>query len=489
MNEKRFNALLQELIDENPFAIRAVLKILDLEFTDTVPTLAVTKQSKPRLLVNLQFVEEHCHDDKQVKAVIIHEFLHVLLRHTEEKAPLTPARHLALDAVINAIIHRQYGSEYSAMMAAYYADVNDLRKLLRPMNEEEEMFYDDYWDEDYPLPQWVEAWNSLFEGYLIADDIEELVKQLESEKPVAGDPIGPFTLEKGGMGEIGDLLGNHADPDGELSDVLKEALEDSMKEMNGSGIWRSPGSRGVGANPYEALFTEKDEPMRCWERKTLAVLKQYLQPDRKSRAKSEKPIDYRLPVLSPNDRRAFMRSLWAPFLPEAQWSTTKPGPEGTAQIYLDVSGSMYAEMPLIVALLGRLSRYIRRPFWAFSDVVAPAVIENGQLKAETSGDNHIDRVGAYAARDAAVRAVQTGAGECLVRVMYAPNIKQPLDVSFEMTGRGNRQSKAFFDHAAMVARYTGPVINRDLARGRHFFDDTLVWNNGYSDTGVDSVAS
>jgi hypothetical protein len=36
-------------------------------------------------------------------------------------------------------------------------------------------------------------------------------------------------------------------------------------------------------------------------------------------------------------------------------------------------------------LLGRLSRYIRRPFWAFSNIVAPAVIENGQLKADTTG--------------------------------------------------------------------------------------------------------
>ena len=107
MNEKRFHATIQELIDENPFAIRAVLKILEVEFTDTVPTLAVTTDSRPRLLVNLSFLNEHCHTEKQSKAVIIHEFLHVLLRHTEEKKRLTPARHLALDAVINAIIHRQ----------------------------------------------------------------------------------------------------------------------------------------------------------------------------------------------------------------------------------------------------------------------------------------------------------------------------------------------------------------------------------------------
>jgi hypothetical protein len=232
----------------------------------------------------------------------------------------------------------------------------------------------------------------LYSGNLIADDIEELVLQLQSEASSAGLSNSPFELETGGPGGIDDLLGNHQDDGQALSEELREALEESLKQMNGSGIWREPASRGVGANPYEALFTGQDEQMLRWERKTLAILKQYLQPDKKSQARKELPVDYRLPVLSPGDRRAFMRSLWAPFLPEAQWSTTKTGPEGSAQIYLDVSGSMYAEMPLIVALLGRLSKYIRRPFWAFSNIVTPAVIKNGQLKADTTGGTSISCV-------------------------------------------------------------------------------------------------
>jgi hypothetical protein len=48
IDEPLFRGLLQELVDENPFAIRAVLKILGLEFTDTVPTLAVTCEERPR---------------------------------------------------------------------------------------------------------------------------------------------------------------------------------------------------------------------------------------------------------------------------------------------------------------------------------------------------------------------------------------------------------------------------------------------------------
>jgi hypothetical protein len=61
-------------------------------------------------------------------------------------------------------------------------------------------------------------------------------------------------------------------------------------------------------------------------------------------------------------------------------------------VYLDVSGSMNAEMPLIVALLGRLSGWIRRPFWAFSTEVVPAVIEGGVLRTGTSGGTSLECV-------------------------------------------------------------------------------------------------
>ena len=113
MNETTFRALLGELIDDNPFACPALLQILDIVFTDAVPTLAVSCGTEPRLLVNLGFVRQHCRTEAHVKAVICHEFLHVLLRHTERADPVTPAEHLALDAVINAIIHRTLGEEYS----------------------------------------------------------------------------------------------------------------------------------------------------------------------------------------------------------------------------------------------------------------------------------------------------------------------------------------------------------------------------------------
>src|SRR5206468_5230433 len=105
-----------------------------------------------------------------------------------------------------------------------------------------------------------------------------------------------------------------------LPDELRKALDQALREMNGSGVWRLPKSRGVGANPYEALFLARDEPMRRWRKRTLELLKRHLEPHRSSRVREDARHEYVLPVLSPRDRRAFVRSLWTPFIPEAAWS-------------------------------------------------------------------------------------------------------------------------------------------------------------------------
>ena len=60
MTEHEFRAIYLELIDENPLAVRAVLKVLEIEFTSEVPTLAVTCTDAPVLKVNLGFVAKEC---------------------------------------------------------------------------------------------------------------------------------------------------------------------------------------------------------------------------------------------------------------------------------------------------------------------------------------------------------------------------------------------------------------------------------------------
>ena len=381
----RVRELVLELIDENPFAIRAVLKMLGLAFTHGVTTLAVTCEDRPRLLINPEFVARSCATDAHVKAVLCHEFLHVLLRHTEDARPLTRVRHLALDAVINAIIHRQLGPDYSSMMARYYAHETGLQRLLRPMNAGEQGALRAAADRTGPAaPAWALAWNALYEGRLVADDIEELAEALRAASAPGDVGRGIFDLAPGDA-DIGRLLGNHDHPEGDLPQALADALDCALKEMNGSGVWRAPRGRRVVAQAAALETSAKALQLGAWRARTLLLLKRFATPDRRARAHRDDPASFVAPVLSPHDRRSALSATWSPFIPEAVWPASVRRPAGTAQIYLDVSGSMSAEMPLIIGLLGQLSHLIRRPFWAFSDVVAPAVIQNGALKSSTTG--------------------------------------------------------------------------------------------------------
>ena len=225
------------------------------------------------------------------------------------------------------------------------------------------------------MPPWWQAWAGLYQGTVLADDLEQLAQDLVTQ---GGGALAP---------DIGRLLGNHAD-DEPLSEALERALERARREMNGGGVWRNA---GPGANPYELLVNPQQAALADWKARTLAVLRRHLEPA-PGAPRTPVPVSARLPVLSPSDRRAFLRATWSPFLPEAEWAATATRPEGRAQVYLDVSGSMNAEMPLIVALLGHLSSWIRRPFWAFSTEVVPAVIERGVLRAGTSGGTSLECV-------------------------------------------------------------------------------------------------
>ena len=91
--------------------------------------------------------------------------------------------------------------------------------------------------------------------------------------------------------------------------------------------------------------------------------------------------------------------------------------------------------------------------------------------------SHIDRAGAYAARHAALQAVQTGAGACRVTVAYAPNRDVPLDVVYDMNERADRLPREWFAHSAVRDRYRGGAFVAGLGVRGHFGDTTLPWND------------
>jgi S-adenosylmethionine synthetase len=90
--------------------------------------------------------------------------------------------------------------------------------------------------------------------------------------------------------------------------------------------------------------------------------------------------------------------------------------------------------------------------------------------------SHIDRIGAYAARAAAVAAVRSGAVSCRVTAAWAPNIPDPLEVAYETEGRGEVWPRSAFGHDAMLERFGNAAIEPAWAEGTHFWDGGARWN-------------
>lgn len=388
LNADYFESILEDLIDENMLACAAVLRILDVRYTDTVPTLAVTTQDRPRLLVNLDFVRTHCQGETGVKTLLLHEFLHVLLNHTMDFKTVTPALNIALDAVINSIIHRLAGVEYSSFFRKYYREASGVLRLLAPPNL----------SPGYVRPKGrgeariTRILGNLYAGKLVVEDIHDLAQQLSVP---AG--IEHFLLGNHDDLEKPDKAGEDTTADADAKDavtVLSEAVDDSLRQMDASGIWREAKLPGMGSALAGTDIFGTSDSLRDWQRDAWRVLGRCLTDDENNRQTTSVDIPVTLPVLTPSDRRAWLRAGWSPILPSALSTTCVPRRETgqTAQVYLDVSGSMTAELTALVGLLWKLRRHVRSPFWSFANTVEPAEIVDGQLKTRGSGGTDLNPV-------------------------------------------------------------------------------------------------
>lgn len=377
--------LISELIDENALACRAFLTIARTEFTTDVPTASVSLGEHPVLRINLDFVRKHCATESHVKALLVHEFLHVLLRHTLEIRRMNPALNVALDAVINAMIHRKLGNAYSGFMAAYYADSPGPGQLLRPPCREIDFHPQSIhrYTQGQAHPErlrrleWLgsegwDLWYNLYQGRAVYEDVLEFLKakRVEEWEKTEGERL---------------LLGNHDDgllDTDDLPPSLLDRLRATAKELAAKGLLAG---QGVVTPGQIDIPPSIDPAVARWEVQTLALLRRLVTPDAASRVTERAPVLSHLPILNGGDRRGVLRSLWNPIVAENEWTSWRSKPAGSVSVYLDVSGSMNSELERLTRLLHRFNRYLRRPFHAFADTVEPARIEQGRLITKTTG--------------------------------------------------------------------------------------------------------
>jgi S-adenosylmethionine synthetase len=89
---------------------------------------------------------------------------------------------------------------------------------------------------------------------------------------------------------------------------------------------------------------------------------------------------------------------------------------------------------------------------------------------------HIDRIAAYKARHAAVTAVSSGASECRVTLLYSPARDIPIDVIYDMKGKGVTLTRKDFDYNLIKEEFIKDVDVGALGNGSHFYDSSLRWN-------------
>lgn len=366
ISETYLRDIMIDLAMENPLGCGGLLSVAGVVFSASVPTLAVTCEDRVLLVVNRSFIEKHCDSELDVKCLLLHEYLHVLLGHTLLNG-VTFAMNITFDAVINALIYR-LDAQYSSFMQRYYAGATGVLRLLRPPTEQDKQVW-------FILPrgEFYGFWKELYSDAIGIDEVYDFVcMNLGSQCRTMCD-------------DSETVLGNHRKP------VVPDRIFDLDEYLRQEREHRVGKQAGVGGRG-EAYDKVGVDPRRSdWVQSVNKALRASV-TDGNGRALMRSWDDARLPLLNASDRRGFLQSLWNPLIPDIAWAMERPVPSGSVSVYLDVSGSMCDEINALLGLLKQYHTWIRQPMWAFSTNVTRAEFKDGRLQTISTGGTDIDPV-------------------------------------------------------------------------------------------------
>jgi len=367
--KSNITAVMLDLADENLFASRALFRISKVELTDKVATASVSLSERPVLYINTSFLNEHITSDDDLKTVLLHEFLHIMLAHTTKYKKMNLLRNIALDAIINSIIHRIYGSRFSDLFTRFYKP-EGFQALLRPLTL-------DVLQHPYSLPANIFQINSrIYKGEFTADDIYELINYLKK------DYVKSIKIV---------FIGSHDLACDEISEENKQLLNDIFSNIDGAVFNGTGYDNAISA---EKVRTEAGRMAKikliAWQKATLPLLKRCLEIDRRKNFDAVK--NSMVPYLMSYDRKAFAMSMNSDFLPFSHFKSEGPEEKRNTIVYLDISGSMDNMIPELVTLLNCFRSEINYPIWGFSDTVSELKLKDRVLTTPTRGGTVIQHV-------------------------------------------------------------------------------------------------
>ncbi len=300
--------------------------LLRVRFADDVATACVTCAERPELVLNKGFVSTYCQSDEHLFMLVMHEIYHVILGHTSLFPKSTPTLNIVFDAVINAMLCRDYPQrDYTSFFTQLYRPARLPEALLRPPEP----------GADVPAP--VAAALAMLYGNEPCGTYYDVFQALR--ECVLPDDV---VL----------LLGSHGGDDGGANDPEIRAIVESIVER-----WPRPpmslGGRDLGGTSRKDVYGQR-QPGAAFVRAVWRVLRrtglqlELTGGNRSCLTRLPAPVQSFLP--SPHDRTLAARRLLQGDVLLSTGTLTAPrrqrGLHHRALVYLDVSGSMRDYLPV-----------------------------------------------------------------------------------------------------------------------------------------------
>jgi hypothetical protein len=375
-------------IPASRFEMDTLCRLSGIKTTRAVPTAAVECTRRPRLLMNPDFIKQYCERDEHLFLLVMHELWHVMLAHTRMYPQMTQAQNIALDAIINAGIMRNFpGPEYRGFFDSINPANTFPHCLLRP-------------PEGWPH-------NPVYPTDVGPPGTEEMIRRLYPARRIRRYAMPLYEevlnlLLKSGMDfglNMPVLLGNH---DGQpihdplIKEMVKQATGKWPKMTMGGG---GNGSR-FGSRTFDFVETGDNVRRAFAQTLRLSVGRQHGRQYRKG--KVAVPATTGTGVLpNPHDRMAPARRALG--VPATLWAqpgeviARTPEKPGKVHLYLDVSGSMNYILSYCLSLVLPYVAKGHADAFQFSTRVAElplAELKRGYLS--TTGGTNINCVLAHA---------------------------------------------------------------------------------------------
>ncbi|MGN0833086.1 MAG: hypothetical protein ACI4RD_05500 [Kiritimatiellia bacterium] len=379
--EEKIVARILDVIPPCSFELATFLSLFRVRFSDKIATACVTCGEAPELLLNREFIEEHCKTDAHLFMLVMHELYHVILGHTRLFPRATPVRNLVFDAVINALLCSLfYEPEFTSFFTDYYPANQMPFALLRPFG-------------NGTPPEAENVLNLLYGGTNTGtyyDVYEELLKSgcvKEIKVFVPGDNGGKPVL-----------LGSHGEENEEQSAEMKDLIHEIISK------WPSPDrplvGRDLGASERTRRFEAEADPQLALRRGIRRLMRCAAMPGRnevRCRSVRERPCetDTFLPDWRDRSHEARAVTLGDALIYRAVTEVRRPSSRDhrRAFVYFDVSGSVADEVPAVAQALLPYCRRGLCTVHVFSTVVRPVTVRDlAERKFVSTGGTDIDCV-------------------------------------------------------------------------------------------------